>query len=291
MRTPVSAAMALLAVLWLSGCASNVAGTAAVGTVVPTTSTSASSTQRLLDHCRLDHATVTSEPSTTPSTTATTDTAGTLASGVTIDELAGDLDQAPKVVDGFWSRHWSDFFTGTYTSPTVVGLYDGSDPADTPSCGGEPLEAYNASYCPTDGSVAWDANLLVDGVDQIGDSWVYLVIAHEWGHAIQDQLDASLVAEGEELQADCLAAAALYGAAADGSLTFDMGDDAELIGSLTALADQMPWTMSSDHGDPFQRLQWFTIGRNGGVQACFDVLQTSDGAVSPSVVDTAPPTS
>jgi predicted metalloprotease len=281
MRTPVSAAMALLAVLWLSGCASNVAGTAAVGTVVPTTSTSASST----------NATVTSEPSTTPSTTATTDTEGTLASGVTIDELAGDLDQAPTVVDGFWSRHWSDFFTGTYTSPTVVGLYDGSDPAHTPSCGGEPLEAYNASYCPADGSVAWDANLLVDGVDQIGDSWVYLVIAHEWGHAIQDQLDASLVAEGEELQADCLAAAALYGAAADGALTFDMGDDAELIGSLTALADQMPWTMSSDHGDPFQRLQWFTIGRNGGVQACFDVLQTSDGAVSPSVVDTAPPTS
>ena len=69
-----------------------------------------------------------------------------------------------------------------------------------------------------------------------------------------------------------------------------MGDDAELIGSLTALADQMPWTMSSDHGDPFQRLEWFTLGRNGGVQACFDVLQTSDGTVSPTVTDTAGPT-
>ena len=281
MRMPVSCMIALFAMLSLIGCASNVAGTAAVGTVVPTTSTSASST----------NATLTSEPSTTPSTTATTDTEGTLASGVTIDELAGDLDQAPTVVDGFWSRHWSDFFTGTYTSPTVVGLYDGSDPAHTPSCGGEPLEAYNASYCPADGSVAWDANLLVDGVDQIGDSWVYLVIAHEWGHAIQDQLEDSLVAVGEELQADCLAAAALYGAAADGVLTFDMGDDAELIGSLTALADQMPWTMSSDHGDPFQRLEWFTLGRNGGVQACFDVLETSDGAVGPTATDTEAPTS
>jgi predicted metalloprotease len=282
MRTPVRCVTALFAILCLTGCAGNVAGTAAGGTVVPAPST---------------RATPPSTPSTTTpatTTTATTSTAeseDTLASGVTIDELADDLDQAPKVVDGFWTRHWSDFFTGTYTPPTVVGLYDGSDPADTPSCGNQPLEAYNASYCTADGTVAWDANLLVDGVDQIGDSWVYLVIAHEWGHAIQDQLEDSLVAVGEELQADCLAAAALYGAAADGVLTFDMGDDAELIGSLTALADQMPWTMSSDHGDPFQRLEWFTLGRNGGVQACFDVLETSDGAVGPTATDTEAPTS
>ena len=208
---------------------------------------------------------------------------------MTIDELRDDLTKAPQVVDGYWSRHWSDFFTGTYTSPNVVGLYDGTDPSDTPSCAGVPLEADNASYCPADDSLAWDANLLVDGADQIGDSWVYLVVAHEWGHAVQARLDDSLVAVGEELQADCFGAAALYGAAADGTLTFDMGDDAELIASLTTLADTMPWTMSSDHGDPFQRLQWFTLGRNGGVNACIDVLQTSDGAIAPSFVDSVPP--
>ena len=32
----------------------------------------------------------------------------------------------------------------------------------------------------------------------------------------------------------------------------------------------MPWTMASDHGDPFQRVEWFTKGRNGGVPACFE---------------------
>jgi hypothetical protein len=118
--------------------------------------------------------------------------------------------------------------------------------------------------------VAWDANLLVDGADLIGDSWVYLIVAHEWGHAIQARLDSTLVSSAYELQADCLGAAAMYGAVADGTLELEPGDDQELIGSLTTLADQMPWTMSSDHGDPFERVQWFTQGRNGGVNACFD---------------------
>ena len=73
------------------------------------------------------------------------------------------------------------------------------------------------------------------------------------------------------MQADCLGAAALFGAVADGTLELDVGDERELISSLTALADEHALDdVQSDHGDPFQRVQWFTIGRNGGVQACFD---------------------
>ena len=66
-----------------------------------------------------------------------------------------------------------------------------------------------------------------------------------------------------------------------------------MIGSLTALADQMPWTMSSDHGDPFQRVEWFTLGRNGGVQACFDVLHADQRGcrLSPESAAAAAPTS
>ena len=107
------------------------------------------------------------------------------------------------------------------------------------------------------------------------------MVAHEWGHAIQARLDSSLVAQAEELQADCLGAAALYGAAADGNLEFDAGDEQELVTSLSALADQMPWTMTSDHGDAFQRVQWFTLGRNGGVNACHDVLVDPSASTVP----------
>ena len=242
-----------MVLLGLTACGQGVAGTAAVGSVLATPSTKATPT----------------------SSSASTSADPTLASGVTIDELADDITAAQTVADSYWTLHWADFFTGTWTGPTVIGLYDGEDPSDTPTCGGEPLESFNAYYCVPEDYVAWDSGLLVTGADQIGDSWVYLVIAHEYGHAVQARLDPSLVAEGDELQADCLGAAALYGSITDGTLTFDGGDEAELIGSLTALADQMPWTMSSDHGDAFQRVQAFTLGRNGGVNACLDVEPTT----------------
>jgi predicted metalloprotease len=275
MRVVARWAIAVLAAVSLTACAQGVGGTAAVGGIAPATTATTATT---------DRPSPTSSPSAPrPTTAGGTDDSSvpgssdpdssavpTLASGVTIDELAEDISAAELIVDGYWTTHWPDFFTGTYVSPEVVGLYDGTDPADTPTCGGEPLDSFNAYYCIPEQYVAWDVGLLLTGADEIGDSWVYLVIAHEYGHAVQAQLEPSLVAAQDELQADCLGAAALYGAAADGKLSFDAGDEAELIGSLTALADQMPWTMASDHGDAFQRVDWFTLGRDGGVDACLD---------------------
>lgn len=285
-RSAITAAVSAGLLFALAACG-GVSGTPAAGnaaaaagnTVAPTTQTATTRTTPTT--------TRTSTRSATPTSTATA-TDLTLASGVTIDELKGDIDSAQTIVDGFWTTHWSDYFTGDYVAPTVVGLYDGTDPDTAPECGGEPLEAYNAFYCPSEDFVAWDASLLVGGADQIGDSWVYLVVAHEWGHAIQARLDGTLVAQADELQADCLGAAALYGAAADGTLEFDMGDEQELVTSLSALADQMPWTMTSDHGDAFQRVQWFTLGRNGGVNACLDVLEDPSASTAPSTIDVSP---
>ncbi|HEY5882991.1 MAG TPA: hypothetical protein VIU11_29070, partial [Nakamurella sp.] len=216
-RSAVTAAAASGLLFVLAACA-GVTGTPSVGNAAAAGSTTTPTTK-----------TSTSTPTSTRTTTTPTETNPTLASGVTIEELEDDIDGAQTIVDGYWTKHWSDFYTGTYTPPTVVGLYDGTDPDTAPTCGGEPLEAYNAFYCPDGDYVAWDAGLLVNGADQIGDSWVYLVVAHEWGHAIQAQLDSSLVAQAEELQADCLGAAALYGAFHDGTLEFDTTDEPELI--------------------------------------------------------------
>lgn len=252
--------------LGATACAGGVSGTPAVGTAVPTPTTTAAPTR------------TSSSPTTEIDDTTTASTVDTtLASGVTIEELVDDIGFAEQIVDEYWATHWAEFFTGTYQSPTIRGLYDGTVAADTPTCDGEPLDAYNAQYCVPEDYVAYDAGLLLDGADLIGDSWVYLVVAHEWGHAVQARLDPSLVAAADELQADCLGAAALFGAAADGRLQLEEGDERELISSLNQLADEMPWTMSADHGDPFQRVEWFTLGRNGGVQACIDAAATPEG--------------
>lgn len=134
-------------------------------------------------------------------------------------------------------------------------------------CAGEALASFNAYYCPPGDYVAWDIALMEEGY-ATGDAWPYLVVAHEWGHAIQARLDETLTSEASELQADCLAAATLYGSAQDGHMIFEAGDQKEIVHGLTSISDEMPWTSRADHGDPFDRVDAFDAGRRGGVEAC-----------------------
>ncbi|CAM5366934.1 hypothetical protein SALBM135S_08514 [Streptomyces alboniger] len=173
-----------------------------------------------------------------------------------------EAEDAVAVVDSFWRAHWNDHFTGAYTSPTVAGTYIPGT-AEAPSCGGEPAVADNAFYCTPDDFIAWDAALMSSGYEK-GDAWIYLVIAHEWAHAVQNRVDG-LAVEAAELQADCLAGATLYGS---DDLEFEDGDSDELGEALTELADDTPWTDSQDHGDADQRINAFNTGGNDGVAAC-----------------------
>lgn len=187
------------------------------------------------------------------------------------DTSGGDIgweaetDDAVRIVNTFWGTHWDEQFTGTYQPPRVFGAYEAGSP-DAPPCGGEPAVPGNAFYCGDGDFLAWDAQLMADGYDS-GDSWVYLVVAHEWGHAVQNRvLGLSQVAQ--ELQADCLAGATLFGSE---DLQFEDGDTDELAAALAALADDTPWTDSSDHGDASERISSFEAGGRGGVGACLPV--------------------
>ncbi|MEU5992712.1 neutral zinc metallopeptidase [Spirillospora sp. NPDC047418] len=179
-----------------------------------------------------------------------------------------DLATAETTTDDYWRRHWTELFTGSYSSPRVVGLYDGGDPASAPRCGRERLTRDNAAYCPSGDYVAWDAHLMRSGYAR-GDAWVYLVIAHEWGHAIQARLRRGLVSSAAELQADCLAGAVLYGSSDDGTLRFEAGDEQELVDAFQVIGDKAPWTKPGDHGTAVQRLRSFSRGGENGVPACF----------------------
>jgi uncharacterized protein len=180
------------------------------------------------------------------------------------DSRADDEQTAVSIVDEFW-RRWFAEQGVRYVRPRVEGGYVGSR---GPSCGGEPSVPGNAFYCPAGNFLAWDENLMRAGYNQIGDAWVYLVIAHEWGHAIQAQLPGQLVAQAVELQADCLAGASITGAAQEGLVRIEPGDDEEIAQTLQAVADDFPWTDESSHGDAEQRKAAFDAGSNGGVDAC-----------------------
>jgi predicted metalloprotease len=172
-----------------------------------------------------------------------------------------------KGVDAYWGKHWHEFFSGTYSPPTVYGAYDGYSAAE-PRCGGHPPLANNAFYC-RDGTdfIAWDIHLMENGY-AAGDVYVYFIIAHEWGHAVQERLDVRLRDVAFELQADCIAGAELNGAAQDGSIRFEEGDADELGQAIKSTADDFPWNKATDHGDVNQRISYFNKGWQGGITAC-----------------------
>jgi len=181
------------------------------------------------------------------------------------DNLDTDEQGAVDATNAFWRETLPEEFRQSYRSPQVLGAYLGED---GPSCSGEPSAPFNAFYCPSQDFLAWDENLMATGYQRIGDAWVYLIIAHEWGHAIQARLRADQVSVAAELQADCFAGATLFGAADRGLLQFERGDTQELQETLTAVADDYPWTKQSDHGDARQRIRAFNQGAKGGVRAC-----------------------
>jgi hypothetical protein len=100
-----------------------------------------------------------------------------------------------------------------YTTPIVNGPYYVSR-GDVPTCGA-PLDPAgyqgNAFYCGFEDTVQWDAEgLMAPLYEQFGDFTVALVLAHEWGHAIQERFgfdDSTNPTIVSELQADCLAGA------------------------------------------------------------------------------------
>jgi uncharacterized protein len=195
------------------------------------------------------------------------------APDTTVDASAGFQDRetraddertAVTVSDRFWQRWFADQGR-RYVRPRVAGGYVGTN---GPSCGGQPSVPGNAYYCPSGNFLAWDENLMQAGYDQIGDAWVYLVIAHEWAHAIQAQLPDRLVAQAVELQADCLAGATLQGAADQGLVQIQEGDAQEIARTLRAVADDFPWTDVSSHGNAQQRTSAFQAGVADGVDGC-----------------------
>jgi predicted metalloprotease len=146
---------------------------------------------------------------------------------------------------------------------------------DLPECGGRVLERTTyefAFYCQPDDFIGWDnARFFPALYERFGDFAVALVIAHEWGHAIQQRAGISGATIDEEMQADCFAGAwansILNG---DSDLVLSAGDLDEAIAGFLVFRDA-PGTPQSDpgaHGTAFQRVAAFRDGVVDGVREC-----------------------
>jgi predicted metalloprotease len=138
--------------------------------------------------------------------------------------------------------------------------------------------ASTASYCRIDRTIYVGYDLLEHSLTTVGDFAAATVVAHEWGHEVQDELGLFRWAVahrywiGKELQADCYAGMFARHAAAMGLLQED--DLEEGAAMLRSLGDDRRIKRSSPqaHGTPAERVSWFLRGyRTGSLEVCKSV--------------------
>ncbi|MEU4572091.1 neutral zinc metallopeptidase [Nonomuraea sp. ATR24] len=182
------------------------------------------------------------------------------------DSFADDVLGARTLTEEFWKQQ---FAAAGRTYRPVTGFVPYSA-GGGPSCGGEPAVPANAFYCPIGHFIAFDQDWMAGLWSEMGDGSVYLIIPHEFGHAVQAQLRTEFQLNIQaELQADCYAGGTLKALIDSGALTAEPGDEDELLLNLAAAGDPTDdWLDPAAHGTAEQRQRSFATGYTRGVGAC-----------------------
>jgi predicted metalloprotease len=201
-------------------------------------------------------------------------TVPTDASGDPADRVLYDAEALQPLLDEFWTQELADNYGLAFDTPDRFEFY--VDNGNSTCAGQEAPGDDNAYYCSFDGDeyVAFDVEWLSSFLDENpGNAVTFLVLAHEWGHAVQDtwveQEPGVDFWEGpaQELNADCLAGAFWAGAEADGAVIVEEGD-AEAVYQFLADAGSGTWMDPGDHGTSQQRRIAFADGYDQGTGYC-----------------------
>lgn len=191
-----------------------------------------------------------------------------------VDAVVADATALQEMLNRYWSDQLTRHYGLTFDVPDTFNYYFST--GDN-ICGGASDIPNNAYFCRQDGNefVAFDMNWFVAETRRHGSNSVtYLVLAHEWGHAVQDtwveqqpQTDVWNPAYLQELNADCLAGVFLADAIQLGWVTEERGDAATVYRSLFE-GGAGEWYAPGDHGTSRQRQQAFLDGTRNDVRYC-----------------------
>jgi uncharacterized protein len=190
------------------------------------------------------------------------------------------LTSVTKDVDTYWTKAFED---AGVTEPRVSYAWIPAGQAASSACG--PLGDSAAAYCPADDTIYISEQFATDiyngaldhalpGSSQgygrtVGDFAVAYIVAHEYGHQIQDELGVfqqGLPTIAFELQADCYAGAWANSAYREDRL--EDGDVQEALDAALAVGD-FDTANPGHHGTPEQRREaWLTGFESGDLGAC-----------------------
>jgi predicted metalloprotease len=185
------------------------------------------------------------------------------------------VERALDDVTVFWHAEFPQDYGGDFVDVSAFYPYNSSQLP--PPCGGETATyeeiADNAFYCPDSDYIAWDDEQLIPYInDTFGGFTVAIVMAHEFGHAVQDRADVVDRSIDIELQADCFAGAWTAWVNEGNSGAFSP-DDIDLDRAVAGIVDVRdpagtdPGEIGA-HGSGFDRVGAFQDGFENGSQAC-----------------------
>jgi predicted metalloprotease len=192
----------------------------------------------------------------------------------------GFLTHAFNDIESFWSTNFEPLYGRAWT-PLKGGIY-AMYPGRTdkvPGCGSaettyRDVEG-NAFYCSVGDFMAYDdSSLLPDLVKNLGKEAVAIVLAHEFGHAVQfraGESDQPTILK--EQQADCFAGAwtAHVTDARSGDISFTQRAVRDGLIAMIYFKDPVQLSGADDpnaHGTGFDRVGAFQDGFSGGPKRC-----------------------
>ena len=200
-----------------------------------------------------------------------------------VDDLSRD---ALADLESYWAVRFPEVY-GQEFQP-LQGGYFSVDPGDADrssypdgvGCGADPLEAENnAYYCqsnqaPNSDAITYDRAFLTELAEDYGRFIPALVMAHEFGHAVQGRVGYPPASIATETQADCLAGAwTAWVAAGDAEHTQIRAPELDdLLRGYLLLRDPVGTSVNveSAHGSYFDRVSGFQEGFDSGPEACRD---------------------
>jgi predicted metalloprotease len=188
-------------------------------------------------------------------------------------------------LDTFWSAAYPEFFGEEYT-PLENGFFsvdsesvdENAYPETGIGCAGSPTSpdsvSGNAFYDSACDLIAFDRTMLEELATEYGRFLVPVVMAHEFGHAMQGRFGFAERGIQDETQADCLAGAwtgwVAAGNASHVSIRTPELDD--VVRGFLLLRDDVGSDPDDTeaHGSYFDRVSAFYEGFDGGMAPCRD---------------------